>query len=236
MKEKILAREKECFEFLKAIPRKRKFVLIGAYAVSGYGFPRLSVDLDIVIPENELDFFENLCKSQDFILTLEKSDFEHTYSGEYKRYIKKGDLPTSVDLMINSVRSRQTGYAYSFNYILKSSEIREIRGWHPDSKVQIRIADKEMLIAMKINSMRTADKRDIIMLCYDKPDVDKIIVHLKKCPKDIILKHLKELNDLFDPKHKDSMKGVFSISDDVLKIAIRNTKRPLEIITKELKS
>ncbi len=29
MKEKILAREKECFEFLKAIPIGKKFVLIG---------------------------------------------------------------------------------------------------------------------------------------------------------------------------------------------------------------
>ena len=115
MKEKILAREKECFEFLKAIPKNKKFVLIGGYAVSGYGFPRLSVDLDIVIPEKELDFFENLCEAQDFIFTLGKSDFEHTYSGEYKRYVKKGDLPTSVDLMVNSVKSRQTGYTYSIN-------------------------------------------------------------------------------------------------------------------------
>ena len=175
-----------------------------------------------------------MCKEHDFIFTKEKSDFEHTYSGEYKRYVKKGKLPTSVDLMVNSVKSRQTGYAYSFNYIFKNSEIREIRGWHPDSKVQTRAADREMLIALKINSMRTADKRDIIMLCYEKPDVDKIILHLKKCPKDIVLKHLNELNELFDPKHKDSIKGVFSLSDKILEIAIKNTKKMVVIITKKL--
>jgi len=114
--------------------------------------------------------------------------------------------------------------------------IREIRGWHPDSKVQIRAADKEMLITLKINSMRAADKRDMIMLCYEKPNINKIISHLKKCPKYIILNHLNELNELFDPKHKDSIKGVFSISDEVLRIVIKNTKKVIEVIIQELKS
>lgn len=121
------------------------------------------------------------------------------------------------------------------NYIFKNSEIREIRGWHPDSKVQTRIVDKEMLIALKINSMRITDKRDIIMLCYDKPDVDKIILHLKKCPKNIILEHLSDLNELFDPQHKDTIKGVFSIPDNVLRIAIRNTKKVTEMLSQALK-
>ena len=67
MKEKLFAREKECFEFLQAIPLNKKFVLIGGYAVSGYGFPRLSVDMDFVISQKDLKFFENLLKEQDFI-------------------------------------------------------------------------------------------------------------------------------------------------------------------------
>ena len=66
--------------------------------------------------------------------------------------------------MVNSVKSRQNGYPYTFNYIFKNSEIREIIGWHPYSKVQTRTADREMLIALKINSIRSADKKDIIML------------------------------------------------------------------------
>ena len=104
---------------------------------------------------------------------------------ENKKHVKKGELPISVDLMINSVQSRQTGYAYPFNYIFKNSEVKEIIGWHPDFKVQMRVADKEMLIALKINSMRATDKRDIIMLCFEKPDVDKIVNNLKKCPRNI---------------------------------------------------
>ena len=66
------------------------------------------------------------------------------------------------------------------------------------------------------------------MLCYEKPKVDPIIAHLKKCPKEIILKHLDELIEIFDTKHNDSIKGVFSISDDILKNAIKNTKKMIE--------
>jgi hypothetical protein len=234
MKELIHNREAECYEFLKAIPNNKKYVLIGGYAVSGYGFPRLSVDLDIVIPKTEFNFFDHLCQQQGYILSIERSNLDNIYAGDFKRYVKSYKLPISIDLMINSVTSRQTGSSYSVNYLFRNSTIMEIRGWHPDCKVKVRVAKKEMLIALKINSMRTADKRDIMMLCYDLPDIDKIVEHLKKCPRDIILSNLDELGILFDQKHKDSLKGVFSITDPVLKIAIKNTKKVIERIVKKI--
>lgn len=225
MREKILARERECFDFLGKIPSNRKFVLIGGFAVSAFEFPRLSVDLDIVIPEKELEFFRNLIKEQGFVFSEEKSDFDLTYGGKYEKYVKKEELPVSVDLLTNSVQARQTNYSYSFQYLFKNSEIREIRGWHPDARAKVRVPDKEMLIALKINSMRTADRRDIIMLCYEKPDVGKIVAHLKNCPKEIILGNMSELLELLtDPRYEESIKGVFTISNEVLRIATENCK------------
>jgi hypothetical protein len=234
MKELIHNREAECYEFLNIIPNNKKYVLIGGYAVSAYGFPRLSVDLDIVISIEDLEFFENLCKKQGYLLSIEKSALDTIYDGKFKRYVKSGKLPTSIDLMINSITSRQTGSSYSVNFLFRNSRIMEIRGWHPDCKVQVRVANKEMLIALKINSMRTTDKRDIIMLCYNLPNIDKIVEHLKNCPRDIILGNLEELDLLFDQNYKDSLKGVFSITDSVLKIAIKNTKKVIERIVNKL--
>ena len=49
-------REKECFTFLKLIPKEKQYVIIGGYAVTSFGFSRFSVDLDITIPESELLF------------------------------------------------------------------------------------------------------------------------------------------------------------------------------------
>lgn len=228
MKEKILAREKACFDFLNSIPIKRKYVIVGGYAVSSFEFPRLSVDLDIAIPESELKFFKELLAKNGFTLSHEKGEFDLTYGGKFEKYVKKE--PISVDLMINSVQSRQTNYAYSFAYIEKNSETREIRGWHPELKAKIRVANKEMLLALKINSVRTADRRDIIMLCYEMPQTDALAKHLKNCPGDAIAKNLNELSVLLsDKKIRDAIKGAFTISDGVLERAIKNCR---EVVSK----
>lgn len=233
MKEKILARERACFEFLEALPADKQYVLIGGYAVSAFEFPRLSVDLDITIPQNELRFFEKLIETNDFELSTERSDIDKIYSGKYKKFVKKTELPVSVDLLINSVKSRQTNISYSFNYLYENSEIREVTGWHPKSRARVRVADKEMLIALKMNAMRPTDKRDIIMLCYEKPNTEKIIQHLSRCPKNIIKKHINELTSLTEnTKNIDSIKGVFGISEGVYKKAIRNCKIMIRAITK----
>ncbi len=226
MKEKIFAMERTCFDFLRSIPSKRKFIVIGGFAVSAYEFPRLSVDLDIVIPEEELKFFRKLIKDQGFLFRKEKSDFDDTYGGKYEKHIKEEKLPVSVDLLINSIQARQTNYSYSFQYLFKQSKFREIRGWHPEARVTVRVPKKEMLIALKVNSMRMADRRDIVMLCYERPDVDMIVKHLKNCPKEIIIDNLKMLLELVGSRgHDNSIKGIFSLSDDVLKKAANRCEK-----------
>ncbi|MEE8168638.1 MAG: hypothetical protein V3T58_07190 [Candidatus Hydrothermarchaeales archaeon] len=231
LREKILAREEKCFEFLRSIPEDRRFVLLGGYAVSAFEFPRLSIDMDIAIPSGELEFFRVLVKKQGFVFSQEKSGFDLTYGGKYERYVKDGELPVSVDLLINSVQARQTNYAYSFEYINKNSEIRELRGWHPRHKVSSRIVKKEMLVALKIHSMRTADKRDIIMLCYRGIDSSKVADHLKNSPREMILKNLGELSSLLeDASQRDSIKGVFTLSDEVLDKAVGNCRKMVEEI------
>ncbi len=41
--------------------------MLGGFAVSAYEFPRLSMDLDIVIPDEELKYFRKLIKDQGFV-------------------------------------------------------------------------------------------------------------------------------------------------------------------------
>jgi hypothetical protein len=83
--------------------------------------------------------------------------------------------------------------------------------------------------------MRMADKRDIIMLCYEKPDWQKISVHLEKSPKDIIKKHIIELQTVFsDNKFKDSLKGVYSVNDKIYNKTIENCHLILNEIMNKL--
>jgi hypothetical protein len=83
-----------------------------------------------------------------------------------------------------------------------------------------------MLIAMKVNAMRAADKRDVIMLCYEMPDADEVALHLKNCPGDIILENLNVLHKIVKGLGSDdSIKGVYAISDDVLRQAAANCEK-----------
>ena len=214
-------REKECFAFLDLIPEEKKYVVIGGYAVSSFGFPRFSVDLDITIPEKELPFFKKLISNNGYEFEIGKENLN--YSGKFERY--KKDL-VSIDLLINGVQSRQTGYHYPFQYIFKNSQIRETSGWDQTNKVKVRIAKKEMLIVLKTHSMRMDDIRDIIMLCYEIPDIQIIFDHLKNSPKEKIIEHINELLIVLnDKKLKDSLKGVYSIDDKLYKRTIENCKK-----------
>jgi hypothetical protein len=217
------SREKVCFDFLNQIPKERKYVIIGGYAVASFGFPRFSVDLDITIPESELSIFKKLIIENEFVLTKLKEDL--AYSGRFERY-EKGLV--SIDLLINGVQSRQTGYLYPFQYIYENSQIRETSGWNPTNKSKVKIAKKEMLIALKIHSMRMADKRDIIMLCYEKPETQIIIDHLKNGPKEKLIEHIAELLTVFsDTKFKDSLKGVYTINEKIYKKTIEECKQTM---------
>ena len=223
-------REKECFDFLNQIPKQKRYVVIGGYAVTSFGFPRFSVDLDLTIPESELPFFKKLLSENNFILKTTKEDL--SYSGRFERY-ELGLV--SIDLLINGVQSRQTDYLYPFEYIYKNSEIRETNGWDPINKSKVRIAKKELLIALKVHSMRMVDKRDIIMLCYEKPNSQIIINYLEKSPKEIIKKHIIELQTVFsDNKFKDSLKGVYSLNDKIYKKIIENCQLTLNEIHNKL--
>jgi hypothetical protein len=71
--------------------------------------------------------------------------------------------------------------------------------------------------------MRMADKRDIIMLCYEKPDMDKIVDHLKNCPKEKIIANIDELLSVIQKQNlKDSLKGVHSVNDKIYDRSVEN--------------
>ena len=233
LREQDRKREENCIDFLNSLPKGIKYVLVGGFAVSSYRFPRHSIDLDMVIQMEDLKLFRKLLKEQGYFLEKKEGDFDMTYEGKFERYAKDEELTVNVDLMIGSIQARQTNYPYSFSYVFRNSEIREIRGRHPGVKSKARTAKREMLIALKINSMRRADKRDIIMLCYEKPDVGTIVRHLKKCPRDIILCNIKDLEETLE-KHSLELKSVFPIRENILEKAKGNCLKVLEGLKTEL--
>lgn len=92
-----------------------------------------------------------------------------------------------------------------------------------------------MLIALKINSMRTADMRDIISLCNQHVNIAKITSHLRRAPKEIFLSHAEFfLNKVQAPNARDSIKGIFGISDRIYGNLIKYSSAIMREIIKEI--
>jgi len=229
---KIQEREKVCLELLKKLPQK--FVLIGGYAASSFDFPRFSVDLDLVVRGKDVELFSGILKGEEFRIVKDLGDFSKFYKGRIMKFEKKVDvLPVSVDLFMDMIQARQTDAAYSFEYLWKNSEIRKVVGVGVKDDVEARVANREMLIALKSNSMRMADQRDIISLCNGSIDVTKVLTHLKRVDEEKILNHINILvTTLEKPESKDSIKGVFGISDQVYKRIIDKAKKEILSIRK----
>jgi len=173
-----------------------------------------------------------------FKLVQETGEFSEAYKGRFIRFEKKvNTLPVSVDLLVNMVQSRQTNVAYSFDYLWKNSEVRRVVGSGVKENAEVRVARREMLVALKTNSMRKADQRDIILLCNGVLDISLVLKHLERAPRDRILRHIDiVLETLAHPRSKDSIKGVFGISDDVYGKIIEKARKELSAIKEGVES
>lgn len=233
---KILEREALCLDLLRKLPQR--FVLIGGYAASSFDFPRFSVDLDLIIKGKDARGFAETLQRGGFELVREAGEFAKFYEGRIMRFERKVDsLPLGVDLFVNMVQSRQTDAAYSFDYLWENSEIRRVVGSGVKDHVEVRVADREMLMALKINSMRMADQRDIIALSNGPVDAAKVIDHLRRAPRDRILSHLDIISATLEkPESKDSIKGVFGISDRVYERCISKARREIGFVRQAISS
>jgi len=225
MFEQFIKRENDIFDILQLfLDNNLNFILIGGYAVSAFKH-RFSIDADIVIKSEDYGKFEILLKENDFEKIISK-ELKNIYSSKFVRFQKKKELTISVDLMIDGVGIRQIESAIGFDKINKNSIKKKIKGL--EKEIIVKIPIKELLIAMKLQSGRATDFRDIIALS-ENIDINKIKEFLNNNKK--VLNNIKELISLIDKKEFiDSFKGVFM--EKKFDINLKNIKKLEEIYLK----
>lgn len=203
--EQFIQRENEIFAILERfVKEKLTFVVVGGYAVSTYKH-RFSVDADIVIQEKDKEIFDNILRKEGF-KEEQSRELEGIYISRFVRYVRK-EFNISVDLLMNSVVSRQTGASFGFEFLFNNSTLKKIIGI--EKEVETLVPRKEVLIAMKIHSGRLTDFRDIAALAKGS-DIEKIETFSKRGDLKVVKRHLQELNRVVNDKNfRDSFKGVF---------------------------
>ena len=203
MLDSFIRRENEIFEILKKFQEKGlDFILVGGYAVAVYRH-RFSIDADIVISHENLAAFEKVLHGNGFERRISKV---LPYKGEFRQYVKKSELPVTADLLIGGLAVRQTNASWDFQYISEHSEIKPLQGI--STEIEVKIPEKELLIAMKLHSARATDLRDVVAL-FEGVSLRKIEEYLNYPKKDCTDSLQTALKMLEDPRLSDAFKGSF---------------------------
>jgi len=198
----LLEREQEVMKILALfIDEELDFIVVGGYAISTYK-KRFSIDLDLVVREEDILKFEKLLEKEGYALHYEKK-IALLYGENFKRFIKKiKSLPVDIDLLINGLVSRTTDATWGFDYIKNNAVKRKL------SNSEFLTPEKELLIAMKFHSGRLSDIRDIVALM--PCDKEKLKRHLLKGDvKKLKQSMRKQFSFLAGQQFDDSFKGIF---------------------------
>jgi hypothetical protein len=200
-----VSREQSVLRVLQKLPKKVNLILVGGYAVNAYVPPRFSIDCDLVVL-GDSDAIEHL---------LQKGGFERVEFGDesysiYARYESKADK-ISFDLLINSVFDKPTGISFEAELFKKYSRERTATGRLSTIRISIRIADPELLFAMKFVSGRKQDIRDLFMLSGAglKWEIVSSLIS-EKCNAQLIKKRIDECRKTLGSKnYRDSLQGPY---------------------------
>ncbi len=198
----LLEREQEVMKILNLfLDEEFDFIVVGGYAISTYK-KRFSIDLDVVVKEEDLEKFEKILKKEGYALHYEK-EISLMYRENFKRFMKKmKDLPVDIDLLINGLVSRTTNATWGLNYIKRNSVKRKL------NNSEFLTPEKELLIAMKFHSGRLSDIRDIVALM--PCNKEKLKQHLLNGDvKKLKQSMRKQASFLNKPQFDDSFKGIF---------------------------
>ncbi|MDO8460092.1 MAG: nucleotidyltransferase family protein [Nanoarchaeota archaeon] len=198
----LLEREQEVMRILSLfLDKGLNFIVVGGYAISTYK-KRFSIDLDVVVKEEELKEFEKLLEKEGYSLHYEK-EIALMYGENFKRFMKKmNNLPVDIDLLINGLASRTTNATWGFDYIKRHSVKRKL------NNSEFLTPEKELLIAMKFHSGRLSDTRDIVALM--PCDKEKLKQHLLNGDIKKLKQSMKKQSSFLNkPQFDDSFKGIF---------------------------
>jgi hypothetical protein len=181
------------------------YVLVGGWAISAYQ-TRFTTDVDMVIPETELDAYDALLDGLGYSKAFDE-DVANVYEGRIVRYEKPvGDNAVEFDALVGALRCRQTDAEWSYRYLHEHSVFESLE---VTEDLTARIPNPALLFALKLHSGRLADARDLVIVGSES-DLDSIERHIHRGNPNQLTEQIERvLAELESDEFADSFKGVF---------------------------
>jgi len=223
MRPQDLERERAGFALLRRF-RETEAVLVGGYAVSAYGPPRFSLDLDFVVPASALPGVRGLLQSAD-LARIRNWEGGAVLAGRAERWSRGEEaIPLSVDLLIDGISDRVSGASHPYASVRRGARRVIVRGLDPSSEAEALVAAPEVLVALKLEAGRRVDLRDLAVLAGTDLDVERIATFLRRDRRGVLLEHLALAAALARRDFQDSLKGVYMLDERAFRRVANRTE------------
>ncbi len=167
----VAGRERAVLNILDEWPWDEGGVLIGGYAISAYGPPRYSVDVDVVIPVEAAGIIRSWLRGFGFDRTDYAVSNPQNYEGLVERY-RSQDV--TLDLLSGAVRDRDARVDVPEEWISKNCRGLVLETLTGKTTRRIPIARPEALWALKLQSGRDHDLSDLFVISDQATDLNEV--------------------------------------------------------------
>ncbi len=164
-------RERTALTLLDQWPWESGGVLIGGYAVSAYGHPRYSEDVDVVIPARSVSGIQTWLRTEGFTMAHRAWRNPQNYDGQVFRFVKE---TVTLDVLSGAVRDREAQVDVPERWISDRPKRLILEMLSARSTRKIPIARPEALWALKLQSGRDQDLSDLFALMDQPTDVREV--------------------------------------------------------------
>jgi len=158
----LTSRETEIIRILRVLTEATEgFVVVGGYAVNALGQHRFSVDCDLATDRDNVPVIDATLLREGY--ELRRNEVRPPIGVTIREYIKSvGGEPVSVELFVDTVVSTTTRGTWSYKFIQDNSVEAIVVG--ATDSTPSRVAQRNLLVAMKLHTGRTEDLGDVVML------------------------------------------------------------------------
>lgn len=156
------ARETEIIRILRVLTDATDgFVVIGGYAVNAHGQHRFSVDCELTTNRDNVPVIDATLLGEGY--ELRRSEVRPPIGVTIREYAKSvGGETALVELCVDTVVNTTTRGIWTYKFIRENSVEAIVAG--ATGSTPSRVAQRNLLVAMKLHAGETQDFEDVVML------------------------------------------------------------------------
>ena len=208
----LTSRESEIIRILRVLSEASDgFVVIGGYAVNAHGQHRFSIDCELATNRDNVPIIDATLLREGY--ELRRSEVRPPIGVTIREYVKSvgGEAP-SIELLVDTVVNTTTRGIWTYKFTQENSAEAIVMG--ATDSTPSRVANRNLLVAMKLHAGETQDFEDIVMLS-EKADW-KAVARCAACgSKQQLIDQIDyAIGEISSPKFATELKSTFAMRSD----------------------